>query len=441
VGGIPYVASYIESVRTLRDDILLLDAGDVVEKGDMVADRTRGEISYSLLSRMRYDAVTIGNHDNDQGLDWLRRYEAAMGQAFLCLNRVDTVGSSLFEPSRIVRVGEVRVGLIGMIVPQDEGTLDFAESGRRLAAEAERIAKETDLVVAVCHHGSKACAEWSLMAPAVDIFISGHSHEAMHEALVVPETGALIVQAGAYAKWVGWLELDVDTETRAVRMKDYHLVAMDHASIEPDTAMMELVSATEARLCPEAGEPMLDNPEPVGAEMAWLAAEAMRRQAGVDIGFCSPAHILRHYLPQGTVDVNALFLTGGQRGHRVVRASLTGAEIEAYLGSLNLAENQAAWSGFAVMRSDEGGKQTLRTTLDPRREYSVVMPEMEWSKRFMRAVSRAKGKGPLGARRFSTELAPTHFTEALRGFLISIPREERDVHRLGAQIRRAAGMD
>jgi 5'-nucleotidase len=202
VGGIPYVASYIESVRAGRDDILLLDAGDVVEKGDMVADRTRGEISYSLLSRMRYDAVTIGNHDNDQGLDWLRRYEAAMGQAFLCLNRVDTVGSSLFEPSRIVRVGEVRVGLIGMIVPQDEGTLDFAESGRRLAAEAERIAKETDLVVAVCHHGSKACAEWSLMAPAVDIFISGHSHEAMHEALVVPETGALIVQAGAYAKWV-----------------------------------------------------------------------------------------------------------------------------------------------------------------------------------------------------------------------------------------------
>jgi 2',3'-cyclic-nucleotide 2'-phosphodiesterase (5'-nucleotidase family) len=441
VGGIPYVAAYIKSVRAERGDVLLLDAGDVVEKGDMVASRTHGELTFSILSRMGYDALTLGNHDNDQGLDQLRRYEQALGQGFVCLNRVGADGSPLFEPSRVVKVGPLRIGIIGLIVPQDEGTLDFAESGRRLGIEAERLAKEADLVVALCHHSSRACAEWSRMAPEVDVFVSGHSHEALKVPVVVPETGALIVQAGSYAKWVGRLELEVDTDADTVRVLEAGLVPMTHDTNRPDTSVVDWVRETEAQLCPEAAEELFVNDEPVGAENAWLAADAMRRQEGVDVGFCHPGHILRHYLPAGRVDVNALFLTGGQRGHRVVRTSLTGAEIGAYITALAAGRDQTAWSGFALVHGDPDTIAKVRTTLEPDREYSVVMPEMEWSKRFLRAATRAKGKGPLGAREFSAEPAKTSYTDALHEMLKSLPREQRDVQRLGAQVRRDAGMD
>lgn len=42
VGGLPYVSGFIRSVRTQHPDVLLLDAGDVTEKGDLVGFRTQG---------------------------------------------------------------------------------------------------------------------------------------------------------------------------------------------------------------------------------------------------------------------------------------------------------------------------------------------------------------------------------------------------------------
>lgn len=441
VGGLPYVAGYVASVRSGRDDVLLLDAGDVVEKGDMVADRTHGELTFAIMKRMRYDAVTVGNHDNDQGLDWLRRYEQTLGQQLLCLNRVAADGSPLFETSRIVHIGTIKVGIIGLIVPQDDGTLDLAESGRRLAREAEALARETDLVIALCHMSSQMCKELSRIAPAVNVFVSGHSHEAISQPMFVPETGAIIVQSGCNAKWVGRLELEVDIGTKRVRMIAGGLASMAHDVVVPDADVLALVKAEEARLCPEASENLLVNPAPVGEEIAWLAAEAMRRHAGVEIGFCSPEYILRDRLPSGSVDVNALFLTGGQRGHRVIRATLTGAEITAYLQSLASGNNQTAWSGFSIVRTQGNRKGTnLETTLEPSREYSIVMPEMEWSKRFLRAVARAKGNGPLGARELKSERAPTNYTGALRALLTSMPRDQRDVRALAEHCRQAAGV-
>ena len=60
------------------------------------------------------------------------------------------------------------------------------------------------------------------------------------------------------------------------------LAPMAHDVVVPDADVLALVKAEEARLCPEATENLLENPAPVGQEIAWLAAEAMRRQAGVE---------------------------------------------------------------------------------------------------------------------------------------------------------------
>jgi hypothetical protein len=195
------------------------------------------------------------------------------------------------------------------------------------------------------------------------------------------------------------------------------------------------VQAEEARLCPEAGIWLFDNPAPVGKELAWLAAEALRRQAGTDIAFCHPGHILRDNLPVGPVNVNAVFLTGGQRGHAIVRTTLRGAEILAYVDALAAAGDPSAWSGFTA----GAGSPDQAGTLDPERNYSVVMPEMEWTKRFLRAATRAKGRPPLGNRTFQAEPAPVHYLESLIALITALPVEQRDIARLIATCRKQAG--
>ncbi|HOH28762.1 MAG TPA: hypothetical protein PLC40_03720, partial [Candidatus Hydrogenedentes bacterium] len=72
LGGLPYVAGHVASVRETRDDILLFDGGDVMEKGDMVSFTTQSRIMYEAMKKIGYTAGAVGNHDLTYGLDHLR---------------------------------------------------------------------------------------------------------------------------------------------------------------------------------------------------------------------------------------------------------------------------------------------------------------------------------------------------------------------------------
>lgn len=412
VGGLPYVSGYIKQVRAERSDVLVLDAGDVTEKGDLLAFRTHSVITYEALRRIGYDAVTIGNHDHED-LTYAdqRRYEAALGRPLLCLNLLEPDGKPAFETSRLVVVNGVKVGLIGLIVPQKKQCLDSAASGRALAAEAARLREQgADLIVAVCHESSRKCAEWSRVAPTVDVFVSGHSHEVLASPVVVPETGAYIVQAGYYARWVGRLELEIDLPARKILRAEGSLVAMRHDQIPVDAAMLAWVKELEQALAPEAAEFVLNNPAELdGYAIARLAAEGLRRAAKADVGFCHPAQIIRNTLPAGAVDVNALFKTGGHRGAESVLVELTGAEIEAYLNALqNILREPPEWTGFRASRTASGN---FRTELEPARRYRVIMAKLEWESRYLRLAGRTNEPGP----RHSITVTPAGiaFTDAL----------------------------
>lgn len=418
LGGLPYVAGYIAAERAGRDNVLVLDAGDVTEKGDLVAFRTKGVMTYEALRRIGYDGVAVGNHDFDD-LPWglMRDFERALGAGLLCLNIVKPDGTPEFTGSRLVERGGLKVGLVGLIVPRqrEQGGLDFAASGRALAVESARLrAAGANLVVAVCHESAPKCAEWSKMAPGVNVFVSGHSHQALHQPVVVPETGAIIVQAGSYARWVGRLELEVDPAAGRVVRHSGRLVAMRHDEVPVDKAMLAWVGERERALAPEAAEFVCDNPAELdGFSVARLAAEALRRAAGADIGFCHPYQVIRNTLPAGRLDLNAVFKTGGQRGYENVLAELTGAEVEAYVNALvTIQREPPEWAGFRVTRAPApGGGEVWRTDLDPARRYRVVLPRIEWQTRFLRLVARLRERdpaNPLVVREFS--VAPTDVT-------------------------------
>lgn len=424
-GGLPYVAGYVAQVRAAEPAVLLVDAGDVTEKGDLVAFRAHGVMTYEAMRRIGYDGVALGNHDYDDiPLGRMREFEQALGDGLLCLNVLGPGGGSLFTGSRVVEKAGIRLGLIGLLTPRKpaDGGLDFAASGRALAAEASRLKEHCDLVVAVCHENPSKCAEWSRQAPAVDVFVSGHSHTAL-ERPVVADTGAIIVQAGSYARWVGRLELTIDTEKNRVVRHAGRLVPMNHAEIRPDGEMLAWVRAREQALAPEADDFVGENPTELdGFAVARIGAEALRRAAGAEVGFCHPYQVIRNILPAGPVDVNAVFKTGGHRGHANVLIDLTGAEIEAFMNALvSLQREPPEWAGLRVVSRDP-----WRTDLIPDRRYRVVMPKIEWETRFLRLVERLKESAPanpLAARAFTPVAAPVNFTDATVAYLRQALRE------------------
>lgn len=400
VGGLPYVSGYIKSILDSRMDTLVLDGGDVMEKGDMVAFLTRGAIMYEAMGRVGYDAGAIGNHDVVYGLDHLRQCEAAAGFPLLCLNLLDSSSLPCFTPSRIFDVDGVKVAVIGLAVPKSANYLDLQRSAAAVAKEAERLGPQAHLLVVVCHLGSAVCATISARAPAIDVFVSGHTHEAIRNPRVVEETGALIVQAGQYARYVGRLELVIDLDTEAIVHNDYQLIEMRHDAVPCDTAMLEWIRQREREVCPEAPKLVGRATRPLAlSDAACLAAAALRQHGHADIAFCHPGKIMRNGIPEGDVDVNALFVSGGQRGHTIVSVFLTGADVEAYMEYLIRAKKgQTQWAGFKaqVENAPSRDARTVKTSLDHATTYRAVLPQLEWTAHLKPLMEKRVASGRAG---------------------------------------------
>ena len=70
MGGVARRATLIESVRKENPNTLLFDAGDIFQ-GTPYFNYFGGEIEFKMMSKLGYDASTIGNHDFDNGINGL----------------------------------------------------------------------------------------------------------------------------------------------------------------------------------------------------------------------------------------------------------------------------------------------------------------------------------------------------------------------------------
>ena len=68
MGGAARRSALINSIRAEAGDVLLLDAGDIVQ-GTPYFNYYGGELEFKLMSMMQYDLATMGNHDFDNGID------------------------------------------------------------------------------------------------------------------------------------------------------------------------------------------------------------------------------------------------------------------------------------------------------------------------------------------------------------------------------------
>jgi len=384
-GGLPYVASYVRSVREKRDDTLLLDGGDVREKGDWVAHLTEGQLIFEAMGKIGYDAVVPGNHDVKVDLTHLDKCEEWLGQPFVCANIIHPEdGTPRYLPSRIFEVNGVRVGVIG-ITRADKGEaippVDFSK--RVLAEEAARIKDDVDVLVALMHEGGTDAMRLSRAAPDVQVLVTAHTHQTMHEPRIIEDTGAIMVQAGAEGYYVGRLELVVNIETGELVRHSGELIAMDHDVIEADPEILAMVREAEAKYCPEASDVIARSERLVGMnEVAQLVAESLRDAHGTDLGLSMADKVIRNTLPKGDIDINAVFRALAPWGLETRVVELEGAVLLAYLTEYIGTWDRPHWSGATITfeRGPDRKQRVAETDIDPEKTYRIALTNSEWER-------------------------------------------------------------
>jgi 5'-nucleotidase len=232
-GGFAARASLIKKIREQEEHVLLLDAGDILQ-GTPYFNLFGGELEFKLMSEMKYDAATIGNHDFDNGMDGLEKILPLADFPFVSSNYdfSETNLSGKIKPYHIIEKGGIRIGIYGLgvelkgLVPDTlYGKTRYHDPvANALRQEAELKKKlKCDMVVCLSHLGYRyATGKISdlTLAPKLnytDLIIGGHTHTFMNEPHTVQNSAGnktLIFQIGWAGVNLGRLDFIFDAQKR-----------------------------------------------------------------------------------------------------------------------------------------------------------------------------------------------------------------------------------
>lgn len=248
-GGILRRKAMIDSVRAAEKNVLLVDAGDVVQ-GTVYFNLFRGEVEFAMLDSLGYDAYIMGNHEFDNGMEPLRHFFSSMRTPRLSANYNlrGTPLEGLFAPYIVKEYAGRRIGVMGinllpagMISPSNCVGVDYS-NGTEIADLTARFLKEVehaDFVVMLSHVGYDGGVDQNPTddiivgkSRYIDLVIGGHSHTVINPADPKSVPWKLknadgrevpVTQTGSTGKNVGYIALDLDD----MRITDYRLIPID----------------------------------------------------------------------------------------------------------------------------------------------------------------------------------------------------------------------
>lgn len=231
MGGVARRATLIEKIRQENPNTLLLDAGDIFQ-GTPYFNFYGGELEFKLMSKLKYDASTIGNHDFDNGIDGLYAQLPNAEFPFICSNYdfSNTIMDGHTQPYKIFVKDGVKIGVFGLGVEleglvtkklyKETKYLDPVET----AQEMPRLLKQEkncDLVICLSHLGYEyqddkiSDLKLAQTTQDIDLIIGGHTHTFLDKPTVETNKAGkkvLINQVGCYGLYLGRIDFYLDDE-------------------------------------------------------------------------------------------------------------------------------------------------------------------------------------------------------------------------------------
>jgi 5'-nucleotidase len=229
MGGVAKRFSLIQQIRAENEHVLLLDSGDIFQ-GTPYFNTYNGELELKLMSKMGYDAATMGNHDFDIGLDGFLNAKKHANFPFLCSNYdfSKTILKDETLPYKVFKKGGIKIGVFGLgidlngLVPTDKfGATrynDPIETANKIAQELKDLA--CDLVICLSHLGysyeDKTRISDLVLAQKtnnIHLILGGHTHTFLEKPTILKNTknqSVIVNQVGWAGINLGKIEIDIE---------------------------------------------------------------------------------------------------------------------------------------------------------------------------------------------------------------------------------------
>ena len=397
-------------VRQIRDEVanhLLLDGGDRFT-GTLFHIQWLGQDSAQIMNMIGYDAMTLGNHEFDNGDEVLAAFVDALEFPVVTAN-VDFSDSPLLadkiEPMVTLEVGDGSIGIIGLVTPESE---ILSSPGPELVFEYDLVSVTQNAVdalttagvnkiILVTHIGYKADVEVAQQVSGVDIVVGGHTNTflsntysgAQGEYPTVLESASgepvLVVQASTKTRYLGRLDVEFDGggvlsdwDGDAILLSRYITPAPDVSDLV--AGLDEPIAELRNRVVGESAIVLEGNRSVCRVEECNLGnfiADSVREETGAQIAYMNGGGI-RSGIDAGEITMGEI-LTVQPFGNVTSTFGLSGADVIAMLEN-SVSRIQLNEQG-QVQRSGGSGRflqlSGARFSVDPTQEVGSRIVSVE----------------------------------------------------------------
>ncbi|MDQ0458070.1 bifunctional metallophosphatase/5'-nucleotidase [Rhizobium paknamense] len=256
-GGAARMKTALDQTRAALagKNVLTLNAGDNFQ-GSLFYTTYKGKAELDVMNALKFDAMTLGNHEFDDGetaiAPFLEKAEFPVLAANLEAGPNSTI-KDRFKPSTIVTVGGQKIGIVGAITPETAElaspgpNVKFTDDIAAITAEVKKLKAEgVNKIIALTHVGYHRDMQIAQI-PDVDVVVGGHSHTLLSNTdpkaegpypTMVDNPGGYkvpVVTAAAYSKYLGDVTVVFD-DNGAVKSAKGDPILID-SKFQPDEAM------------------------------------------------------------------------------------------------------------------------------------------------------------------------------------------------------------
>lgn len=339
VGGFNELSYAIDSLRKIKKDVVLLDAGDVMTGNPITEYSYKGASGGALFEMMNfigYDAWTPGNHDFDISVANLKKLTEIATFPTISVNIVDSSNNLPVNNVRyvILKKDNMNIGIIGLMSSDFYNLVNKKSSrGIKILPSYETIQNiidtlksRTDLVIALTHQGLEDDSLLANNVSGLQVIVGGHSHTRLKHPKIV--NNVIIVQTGSNCENLGILDLTV--ENRRVTHYDGNLLPLWYTSSRASTPLSRFIDSVKNSIDRDYSTILgvlksdwIRSRDESG--IGNFIADAQREAAGADIGFMNSSGIRKDLLA-GPITKRDVFEILPFR-NMLMKFELTGAQI------------------------------------------------------------------------------------------------------------------
>ncbi len=295
--GLAKVATLIQQEREKHPNLVLIDDGDTIQGSPLAhyynkIDTQSPHPIATAFNLLGFDAVSLGNHDFDFGIEVLSRWVKQLDAPVVCANLIQADGVPAFKPYIFKEVDGVKIGILGLtttavqnwLPPENFGELSFVDPITTAQEYVPKMRQQgADIVIVAQHTGwtktphdyrsnpaawltpvdtwkntgatvnENITIELAQQVPDIDIILAGHSHINVPKAVI---NTVLIAEPSYWGKALSKYTIQLVHQGKDWKVIDKYATNLSVENIEPLPRFIELLQPNHQQILSYLNQPI-----------------------------------------------------------------------------------------------------------------------------------------------------------------------------------------